>query len=214
MLNLFLVIVAVLADQDYLSSKFVTDYVDITTDTSDIHFYFTLRICIAGGKVMTVPFNSTHYEYKYYEDEECKQYIKSEYYRGTYFDDISPYLENCYAYTEQGDKELKHTGAYVTFNHRYCNRYNKETLLYVDYADGFFYLNEKPINASEVVYPTCLMKDESLSEQYIRFYRNTWRTPSYQRTNLGGKGMKQQVECDSVIMSTIGTAILILMFIF
>lgn len=207
MLCLLLFVNFVVADPDYLSSKFVddTDY-----DNFDIHSYYQLHVCNAGGKWMAKPYNSTHYEYRYFKDEECTIYDKSEYYKGKYFDDITSILENCYAYVEQGNKELKKTAAYITYAHRYCNTFTKDSLMYIDYNDGFFYLNKDMINASLVIYPTCIATDESKSDTFIRFYRNTWRFPSYQRTNLGGKGMNTEQECDDadplalVVMVIIG----------
>ena len=193
MFTLFMFTVLSCADQDYISSKFVYN---LNSEGFDIHFYYQLRVCSAGGKEMAVPYNSTHFEMKRYEDDECKVYKESVFKEGTYFDDITTNLENCYAYIEQADKDTKHTASYITFAHRYCNTYKKDMLLYVDYNDGFFYLNKDIINATLVIYPTCIATDESKSDTFVRFYRNVWRFPSYQRTNLGGKGIGQEAECD------------------
>ena len=206
----FLVIVLSLVQADYLSSK----YVENLKYNLDTRFYIQLRICNAGGKIMAVPHNSTHYEYKIFEDDECKKYVESKYYEGRYFDDITSILENCYAYEEQGDKELRNTACYITYDHRYCNTYTKDKLNYVDYSNGFFYLSISPINASEVIYPTCAMEDPSYSQLYGRYYRNIWRFPSYTRTNLGGKGMKYEPECDSTLSITISIVVLLTMLLF
>lgn len=206
MFTLFMFTVLSCADQDYLSSKFVEQ-----TDLKyDYHRYDQLRVCSAGGQTMAVPYNSTHFEEKQYEDSSCKKYIKSIYRECKYFDDIIPILQKAYAYVEQSDESYTRVATYVVYDHRYCNKVTEEEVRYMDYADGFFYFSYKFVNVSEVYYPTCVSINPDESIPLLRYFKDTWRPGTYSRTCLGGILAREEAECDGadplalVVMVIIG----------
>lgn len=206
MLCLLLFVNFAVADPDYLSSKFVEN---LKYD-ADIHFYNQLYVCSAGGRIMAIPYNSTHFEMKNFEDSNCKNYISSTYMKGKYFDDIIPLLQKAYAYVEQSDESYTHIATYVVYDHRYCNKVSEEEVRYMDYADGFFYFSYKFINVSEVYYPTCVSVDPDESIPLLRSFKDTWRPGTYSRTCLGGILAREEAECDGagplalVVMVIIG----------
>ena len=191
MFCLFLILSFAVADSDYLSSKFVENL----KPNVDIRYYNQLYICNAGGQTMAVPYNSTHFEMKNFEDSSCKKYISSTYLKGKYFDDIIPILQKAYAYVEQSDESYTHIATYMTYDHRYCNKLSEEQVKYIDYADGFFYFSYKFINISEVYYPTCVSVNPDHSIDLLRGFKDTWRPGTYSRTCLGG--ILIEPECDS-----------------
>lgn len=192
MLCLLLFVNFVVADQDYLSSKFVENL----KYNYDYHAYNQLHICNAGGKWMAIPYNSTHFEMKHFEDSSCKTYVNSEYLKGRYFDDIIPILQKAYAYVEQSDEKYIRIATYVTYAHRYCNKVDEEQMKYMDYADGFFYFSFKFVNVSEVYYPTCVSVNPDESIDLLRGFKDTWRPGTYSRTCLGGILAREEAECD------------------
>lgn len=206
MFTLFMFTVLSCADQDYLSSKFVENL----KSNADIHYYNQLHICNAGGQIMAVPYNSTHFEMKNFEDSSCKKYISSTYLKGNYFDDIIPILQKAYAYVEQSDESYTHIATYVVYDHRYCNKVSEEEVKYMDYADGFFYFSYKFVNVSEVYYPTCVSVNPDESIPLLRAFKDTWRPGTYSRTCLGGILAREEAECDGagslalVVMVIIG----------
>lgn len=193
MFTLFMFIVLSCADQDYLSSKFVENL----KYTADIHIYHQLHICNAGRKTITKPYNSTHFETRHFEDISCKNYINSTYHEGKYFDDIIPLLQKAYAYEEESDENFIHIAAYVTYKQRYCNIYTENKLWYVDYSDGFFYIQHGTIDANTVNYPTCIPTDPTKSDIFLRCFKGVWRPNIFERTNLGGILARQEEECDN-----------------
>ena len=206
MFTLFIFTVLSCADQDYLSSKFVENL----KHESDVHYYNQLYICNAGGQTMAVPYNSTHFEMKNFEDSSCKNYISSTYLKGKYFDDIIPILQKAYAYVEQSDESYTRTATYMTYKQRYCNKLNEEQVKYIDYSDGFFYFSYKFVNVSEVYYPTCVSVNPDESIPLLRAFKETWRPGTYSRTCLGGILAREEAECDGagslalVVMVIIG----------
>ena len=192
MFCLFLILSFAVADLDYLSSKFVEN---LKYD-ADIHFYNQLYICNAGGKTMAIPYNSTHFEMKKFEDSSCKNHINSTYLKGKYFDDIVPILQKAYAYKEESDEKFLHIATYVTYKQRYCNICTENKLWYVDYSDGFFYIQHGTIDANTVVYPTCIPTDPTKSDIFLRCFKGVWRPNIFERTNLGGILAKEEAECD------------------
>lgn len=187
-----LLLFVVFSYADYLSSKFA----EHSTLKYDYHIYDQLYICGAGGRFMTVPYNSTHCEEKQFEDSGCKKYIKSIYRECKYFDDIIPILQKAYAYVEQSDESYTRIASYVTYAHRYCNKVDEEQVKYMDYADGFFYFSYKFVNISEIYYPTCVSVNPDESIPLLRGFKDTWRPGTYSRTCLGGILAKEEAECD------------------
>ena len=82
-------------------------------------------------------------------------------------------------------------------NHIGGNIYTENKLWYVDYSDGFFYIQHGTIDANTVNYPTCIPTDPTKSDIFLRCFKGVWRPNIFERTNLGGILARQEEECDN-----------------
>ena len=186
---LFIVFSLVVADPDYLSYKFAMPKAD---EGYEMKRYFTLRVCDDVEKKIYLPHNSTHIESKTFSDNNCKIPLSYKYIEVKYMDDIDTVLNKAYACIQFCTANFKEITEYDVYTHQFCNtvRSSIENYSYIDYSDGYFYIEHKPIQDADVVIPECTHVTPGMALTWKRTKADVW-SPTYQRVILGGKGQEE-----------------------